>query len=243
MEQRMITITVKRPVPAEPERTRAEVERQRMLRKADAWYNTCVWLVLLIALGFILAGIIHERANLAKHADANVGGAVAGATYHVVDLAQVLPSATPDDGRLPGDDIPATEYATYQPEESRYGYVSSEDRELIARLVWLEARGEPAEGKQAVAEVVLNRRAADNFPDTVYDVIYQNFGQKGQQFTPAGLIDEAWPTDAEYAAVEQAIHGEYILPLDVVYFSTKGENDRVWGQIGGHVFCYQYIWE
>lgn len=236
MEQRMITITVKRPVLAEPARIRTEAERRRMMRRIDAWYYACVQTVLLIATCFILAGIIHERADLAEHSAAEL-------TYYAAEVVQSLPPALPDDGKLLGDDTPTGGYAALPQEESRYGYVSSEDRELIARLVWLEARGEPAEGKQAVAEVVLNRRAAANFPDTVYDVIYQNFGQSGQQFASAGRIEEATPIDAEYAAVEQAIHGEQILPLDVVYFSTKGENNRVWGQIGGHIFCYQYIWD
>lgn len=47
---------------------------------------------------------------------------------------------------------------------SRYAEVSQEDCELIAKIVYLEARGEPLEGQQAVAEVILNRVAADNFP-------------------------------------------------------------------------------
>ena len=33
-----------------------------------------------------------------------------------------------------------------------------------------------------------------------------------------------------------------ILDADVVFFSRNGENDRVWGQIGDHVFCREYIW-
>lgn len=31
--------------------------------------------------------------------------------------------------------------------------------------------------------------------------------------------------------------------MDVVFFSTTGENSRTWGAIGGHIFCYQYEWE
>lgn len=229
MEQRVITITVRNP---EAERAREEAE-QRMLRRADRWCAACAWLVVLIAAGFILAGVIHERANLQEQSAES--RAEPPCAYVIGSLCE---------GRLPGDDIPATEYAVLPPvAESRYAEVTEEDQELLARLVWLEARGEPEDGKQAVAEVVLNRVAAENFPGTVSEVVYQGLGTSKQQFTPAGRIDEATPTDAEYAAVEQAIHGESILPLDVVYFSTAGENDRVWGQIGNHVFCYQYIWE
>lgn len=121
---------------------------------------------------------------------------------------------------------------------SRYAAVTADEREMLARLVWLEARGESAEGQQAVAEVVLNRVAADNFPDSVEDVIFQK-----RQFAPAARIPNAEPGEAQYQAVDAALYGVPVLPMDVVYFSRKGENDNVWGTIGGHVFCYQYDWE
>ena len=121
--------------------------------------------------------------------------------------------------------------------ESRYAPITDRERELLARLIWLEARGESAEGQQAVAEVVLNRVAADNFPETVATVIFES-----GQFSTAGRLPEASPGEAQYEAIDRALGGENILPLDVVYFSGRGENDRVWGKIGGHVFCYQYIW-
>ena len=127
---------------------------------------------------------------------------------------------------------------------SRYAEVSQEDCELIAKIVYLEARGEPLEGQQAVAEVILNRVAAGNFPDSVEEVIFQGADGSGPlQFSTAAHLDEAVPTDKQYAAVGQALYGEPILPMDVVFFSTTGENSRIWGTIGGHIFCYQYEWE
>lgn len=122
--------------------------------------------------------------------------------------------------------------------------MSQEDCELIAKIVYLEARGEPLEGQQAVAEVILNRVAAGNFPDSVKEVIFQGTDGNGPvQFSTAIHLDEAAPTDKQYAAVGQALYGEPILPMDVVFFSTTGENGRTWGAIGGHIFCYQYEWE
>ena len=121
---------------------------------------------------------------------------------------------------------------------SRYAEVSQEDCELIAKIVYLEARGEPLEGQQAVAEVILNRVAADNFPDSVEEVIFQGTdGNGAAQFSTAAHLDEAAPTDKQFAAVGQALYGEPILPMDVVFFSTTGENSRTWGAIGGHIFC------
>lgn len=122
--------------------------------------------------------------------------------------------------------------------ESRYDALTENERELIARVVYLEARGEPEEGQQAVAEVILNRVAAENFPSSVESVVYQE-----GQFAAAEDIEKATPGEKQYAAVEAAMYGEPVLPMDVVYFSQKGENENVWGKIGGHVFCYQYVWK
>jgi len=45
--------------------------------------------------------------------------------------------------------------------------------QCLARNVYYEARGEPAAGQYAVAEVTMNRRASPFFPKTVCDVVYQ----------------------------------------------------------------------
>lgn len=106
---------------------------------------------------------------------------------------------------------------------------------LLASVVWAEARGESEEGQQAVAEVVMNRLASDEFPNTLKSVIYAD-----GQFRSVGFLDDAEPYQAQYEAIDRAIHGPYILPEDVVHFATFRTNDNVWGQIGGHIFCYQY---
>lgn len=113
--------------------------------------------------------------------------------------------------------------------------LSVEDIRLIARVVWAEARGESAEGQQAVAEVVLNRMASDNFPDDLQDVIYGE-----GQFRTASILEDAKPYQAQYDAIERAIYGPYVLPEDVVHFATYSVNDNIWGEIGGHVFCYDW---
>ena len=49
--------------------------------------------------------------------------------------------------------------------------LSNEEKDLFARLVEAEAKGESYEGKVAVATVVLNRLESPEFPDTVTNVI------------------------------------------------------------------------
>ena len=111
---------------------------------------------------------------------------------------------------------------------------------VLTLAVAEEPQEEPAEGQQAVAEVILNRVAAENFPDRIADVIHQ---ENPQQFTTAPYIDKAEPGAEQYAAVDAALYGEPVLPLDVVYFSREPENGNLWGIIGGHSFCYQYNWK
>lgn len=109
-----------------------------------------------------------------------------------------------------------------------------EERQLLARVIWVEAQGECEEGQQAVAEVVLNRMASPNFGDTLKGVIYAE-----GQFRSVPYLEDAEPHQAQYEAIERAIYGPYILPEDVVHFATYPTNDNVWGQIGGHIFCHE----
>lgn len=127
-----------------------------------------------------------------------------------------------------------------EPQPSRYAciFLSDEDVDLLARIIWLEARGECFEGQQAVAEVVFNRMLSSDFPDTLYGVIFE----KGQ-FSTASRVGQATPGETQYRAIYEALTGPNILPLEVVFFATSPENDNVWGTIGGHTFCYPYYWE
>lgn len=126
----------------------------------------------------------------------------------------------------------------YEMEENtdafRYGdlEITEADRELIAKLICMEGESEPFEGQQAIAEVILNRVAADNFPDTVSGVI-----QAPEQFQAADRLYLAKPTHIQYEAVERALNGPYVLSGDVVFFSQYAVNDNVWGTIGNHTFC------
>jgi len=127
-----------------------------------------------------------------------------------------------------------------EPLVSRYAsiFLSDEDVDLLARIIWLEARGECFEGQQAVAEVVFNRMLSGAFPDTLYGVIFE----KGQ-FSTAKRVESATPGETQYRAIYEALTGPNVLPLEVVFFATSPENDNVWGTIGGHTFCYPYYWE
>ena len=90
-------------------------------------------------------------------------------TYDAVVLFQQRNGLTPDgvagEATLAALGIPAAQQASA---------VRSTDLDLLARLVYGEARGEPYLGQVAVASVVLNRVAHASFPNTVSGVIYQS---------------------------------------------------------------------
>ncbi|MGM7720094.1 cell wall hydrolase [Metabacillus sp. Hm71] len=83
--------------------------------------------------------------------------------------------------------------------------ITAEERDLLARLVHAEAKGEPYAGKVAVASVVLNRVDSSLFPNDIKSVIYQ-VDQGYYAFTPVqnGTINQ--PADAEAKeAVQEAL--------------------------------------
>ena len=107
------------------------------------------------------------------------------------------------------------------------------DIDLLAKVIWVEAQGESFEGQQAVAEVALNRLVSEQFPSTLHDVIYGE-----GQFRSVPYLDKATPWQVQYEAIEGALYGPYVLPMDVMFFAQQPTNSNVWGKIGGHVFCY-----
>lgn len=111
--------------------------------------------------------------------------------------------------------------------------LSPEEKDMLARLVYHEARGESFEGQVAVVEVVLNRVQSASFPNTVAEVIFAP-----GQFSPAKRLDSAQPSEVQYNAVETALTSETrILSEKTVYFSTSPQNDRISAVIGNHYFC------
>ena len=129
----------------------------------------------------------------------------------------------------------------YEPEENpdefRYPGIelSQEDKDLMAKLICMEAESEPFEGQQAIAEVILNRLAAGNFQSSVKNIIYAQ-----GQFASADRLYLADPTHTQYEAIDRAFNGPYVLPKEVTFFATYKVNERLWGKIGNHYFCYQY---
>ena len=82
-------------------------------------------------------------------------------------------------------------------------YITGEDIDLMAKLVYAESIGEPYAGKVAVASVVLNRTMDPHFPNTIREVILQ---KNAFSCVKNGKIN-ANPNQDCYNAVYDAIKG------------------------------------
>ena len=112
----------------------------------------------------------------------------------------------------------------------------------LARIICAEAKGEPFSGQVAVGNVVLNRVASRQYPNTIYDVIFDR--NYGVQFTPTsnGTIYQV-PSQSAIWAAKVCLEG-YTLSEDILYFFNPAIATSQWiannctyaFRIGGHVF-------
>lgn len=101
--------------------------------------------------------------------------------------------------------------------------VGSVEREMLARLVYLEANTESLECQQAVASVVINRWQNGYWGNTITSVIYARY-----QFSPSGLIYKTTPTETNYVAVDHVLKNGSILPEYCMYFRTGFGFSEIW---------------
>lgn len=115
--------------------------------------------------------------------------------------------------------------------------LTNEEIDLLAKIVWLESRGESDEGQKAVIEVIFNRMIHWEFQGTLYHVL-----SKKNQFSTWDDRYKSNPTKKEYKNIKAVLNeNTNILKLDTVYFSTTPRNNKVDKHIGGHWFCkYEY---
>lgn len=117
----------------------------------------------------------------------------------------------------------------------------------MAVAIFFEARAEPIEGMEAVANVIINRVEDSRYPDTVCDVVWE---PKQFSWTHDGLTDDpeahtghqdklAWVTSQRVAEgalqgnllgiTSTHYHAEYVLPFWADIYSKDGV-------VGTHVF-------
>ena len=121
----------------------------------------------------------------------------------------------------------------------------------LAVALFFEARGEPIDGKELVANVIINRMHHPSYPDTICGVVNQ---RKQFSFTHDGMSDNplvyntyhdtlAWEESVDIAkyVLDNGVVNEYI----IMYHNTSVtpywiDSYSFSGQVGNHVF-YQEV--
>ncbi len=119
------------------------------------------------------------------------------------------------------------------------GTNTSTDLNLLARLVYAEARGEPYTGQVAVAAVVLNRVRSSSFPNTIAGVVYQS----GAFDCVADGQINLTPNSTAKSAAQDALNGWDPSYGCLFYYNPKTATSKwmlsrtVKLSIGNHSFC------
>lgn len=117
--------------------------------------------------------------------------------------------------------------------------LSSSDLNLLSRLIYAEARGEPYTGQVAVGAVVLNRVKSSSFPNTISGVIYQS---GAFSVVNDGQINLT-PNETAKKAARDAMNGWDPSYGSIYYFNPNTATSAwIWSRphvvtIGNHRFC------
>ena len=133
-----------------------------------------------------------------------------------------------------------------------YYSITSEEREMLAKIAQLEASICSKECQRAVVSVIFNRLHSGKWRKdmnndgqiTLYDIIYYP-----NAFTPVlcGKMDNCVPTQRDYDAVDYVLANGVTVPTEVRYFRT--DHDFTWDNYANYCvidnvyFGYFTNWE
>lgn len=164
----------------------------------------------------------------------NIDGIYGYQTYQAVRLFQQKNGLKVD-----GIAGPETLAALGLPTGKSTSQTSNKDLNLLARVIYAEARGEPYVGQVAIGAVVLNRVRDSRFPKTIAGVIYQ----PGAFTAVADGQINLEPNETAYKAARDALNGWDPTYGCVYYWNPATATSKwVWSrpivtQIGKHVFA------
>lgn len=116
---------------------------------------------------------------------------------------------------------------------------NSNNLNLLARIIYGEARGEPYTGQVAVGAVVMNRVKSSSFPNTISGVVYQ----KGAFDAVSDGQINLTPNSTAKKAAQDALNGWDPSYGAIYYFNpSTATNKWIWSRpmtvtIGRHRFC------
>ncbi|GIO61443.1 spore cortex-lytic enzyme [Paenibacillus rhizosphaerae] len=117
--------------------------------------------------------------------------------------------------------------------------LSKNDMEIMAKIIYAEARGESYKGQVAVGAVIMNRIQSDEFPDTIQGVVFQKNAFTAVSDGQYGMK----PNRTAYRAAIDAVRGWDPTHNSLYYYNPKtATNKWIWTRartvnIGRHVFA------
>ena len=116
---------------------------------------------------------------------------------------------------------------------------NSSNVNLLAKVIYGEARGEPYTGQVAVGAVVMNRVKSSQFPNTISGVVYQSGAFDAVSDGQINLT----PDETAKKAAQDALNGWDPTYGAIYYFNpSTATNKWIWSRpmtvtIGKHRFC------
>ena len=116
---------------------------------------------------------------------------------------------------------------------------NSSNVELLAKVIYGEARGEPYTGQVAVGAVIMNRVRSSQFPNTIAGVVYQSGAFDAVADGQVNLT----PDSTARKAAQDALNGWDPSYGAIYYFNpSTSTNKWIWSRpltvtIGKHRFC------
>ena len=90
------------------------------------------------------------------------------------------------------------------------------EKQLLARVVAVNAAGECEEGQQMMIEVILNRMLSKEYPNELKEIVYGE-----EPLCDVESLNAVKLTQTHYLAVERALHGPYKLEKGVTDFTYQ----------------------
>lgn len=133
-------------------------------------------------------------------------------------------------------EVEASEHVIIEPEVERYiqlGY-TNDDLYILSHILCGECQNCSDEMQLAVGSVFLNRINSDYFPDTFYEVAFQ----EGQySCTWDGNYDRE-PTERNIQNAKWLLENGSIYPVNVIFQAEFTQGDGIYEQIENMYFCY-----
>lgn len=189
--------------------------KQRRIRQRNLERVTCknlVWHVIIIIIMMIVA--LCNMSRLAASEEVNESYEVKTIKPHVSAL--VTYESNPQEKETEIE-------MNYYPELTYSKDWSVEDSYLLAKIAMAEAEGCNTQTKTLIILCVLNRVSSDEFPDTIYDVIFQT-----NQFSPIdnGRWDRVEPNEDCWEAVKVVMEVKYDYSGGATYFESCNNEDN-----------------